>query len=276
MGRLIACLEIGGGCIANAARIETTSGPFFLKYSSQDPGETFEAEAAGLDALRAAESPLLIPQVLAARNRTDQEAGYVLMDWIEQGPPNRLFAERFGTALASLHRSEGPAFGFHSDNFIGRLPQANAWLDAWPSFFVERRLEPQVRLARDAGRWNASWSRKFARLVSNLRGLLPESPEPSILHGDLWSGNYLTSSTGQAVLIDPAVYHGHREADLAMTELFGRFDSGFYAAYRETWPLEDGYEQRREVYNLYHLINHLNHFGSSYASSVERVLRRFG
>lgn len=137
------------------------------------------------------------------------------------------------------------------------------------------RLEPQVRVARDGGRWQDHWTSHFDRMMHRLDGLLPKRPEPSILHGDLWSGNFLVTKTGRAALIDPAVYYGHREADLAMTELFGGYDDAFYAAYRSAWAVEAGYADRREVYNLYHLINHLNHFGAGYAGSVDRILKAF-
>lgn len=269
---------VGGGCIANATRIDAERGRFFLKWSGGEAGRTFAAEAAGLRALAAAESPLRIPQPLFARDADDEVPGVLLMAWIEPGRKGSAFWADFGTALAALHRttSADGRYGFERANFIGRLPQQNDWHARWPDFFRSQRLAPQIERARTNGRWRPNWDGLADRLLDRLEELLPAAPPASVLHGDLWSGNYLAASDSCAALIDPATYYGHRETDLAMTELFGGFDGRFYEAYRAAWPVEPGYEDRREVYNLYHLINHLNHFGAGYASGVERVLRRFG
>ncbi|MEP0548269.1 MAG: fructosamine kinase family protein [Rhodothermales bacterium] len=268
---------VGGGCIANAMRIEAGGTRYFLKWSGGEAGQTFEAEAAGLRALRNAASPLLVPDVMATWNADDTGPGALLMGWIEPGRTDAAFWERFGEALAALHRST-PAdgrYGFERDNFIGRTPQPNAWRMTWPNFFRSQRLEPQIALARSRGGWRERWNAPAERLLDRLPEWLPVSPPASILHGDLWSGNFLPASDGCAALIDPATYYGHRETDLALTELFGGFDRRFYDAYRAAWPLEPGYAARREVYNLYHLLNHLNLFGAGYAGQVERTLRRF-
>ena len=269
---------VGGGCIANATRIDAEHGRFFLKWSSGEAGRTFEAEAAGLRALREAGAPLLIPEVIAVENVTRLRPGFLLMEWVESGTEGGSFWCDFGEGLAALHRhtSADGEYGFETGNFIGRLPQQNDWRGRWPDFFRSQRLAPQIEMARPNGGWNPSWDDLADRLLDRLADLLPDAPPASVLHGDLWSGNFLPISDGRAALIDPATYYGHREADLAMSELFGGFDRRFYDAYRAAWPLEPGYEERREVYNLYHLVNHLNHFGAGYASSVERVLRRFG
>ncbi|QXD14845.1 fructosamine kinase family protein [Rhodocaloribacter litoris] len=269
------CEPVGGGCIALACRVETAEGSYFLKWGRGDVARTFWAEADGLRALHEAASPLLVPEVLALGDPDEATPGFLLMTWIEAGTRGPGFWEAFGRGLAHLHRHTAGRYGFDEDNFIGRLPQHNAWADDWPAFFRERRLEPQVRWARERGRWHRRWDRPLERLYARLDDLLPARPEPSLLHGDLWSGNVMTARDGRAALIDPAVYFGHREADLAMTELFGGFNPAFYAAYREAWPLEPGYAERRAVYNLYHLLNHLNHFGEGYAGSVAEVLDRF-
>ncbi|MEX1054514.1 MAG: fructosamine kinase family protein, partial [Rhodothermales bacterium] len=235
-----------------------------------DSAETFSAEAAGLAILREAGSPLLVPVVLFVRGG---RPGILLTEWIESGSKGKDFWEDFGRGLARLHRYTGPGYGLDRDNFIGRLPQSNARHESWVEFFVQERIEPQVRRAKEGGRWNSSWNAGLEKLTTCLTALLPDCPEASLIHGDLWGGNFLVAKNGAAALIDPAVYFGHRETDLAMTELFGGFDRRFYAAYREEWPLEPGYEERREVYNLYHLLNHLNHFGGGYAGAVERALR---
>ena len=266
---------VGGGCIANACRVEAGERSYFLKWGGADVARTFDAEAAGLRALRAAASPLVVPEVVATEPAGDEAPGFLVLDWIEEGRPDAAFWEAFGRGLAALHRHTVEGYGFEVDNFIGRLPQSNARYEAWPAFFRAERLDPQVKRAREAGRWRRIWDAGLDGLYARLGDLLPEKPSASILHGDLWSGNFLATTAGPAALIDPAAYFGHRETDLALTELFGGFDRAFYAAYREAWPLEPGYEERRKVYNLYHLINHLNHFGGGYAGSVASVVRRF-
>lgn len=268
-------VPVGGGCIAQACRVETDQGEYFLKWGSFEVARTFPAEAVGLRALRRAESSLLIPEVVAWGEAGSNRPGFLLMEWIEPGQPGSRFWEYFGEALAQLHQYWGPRYGFEQDNFIGRMPQENTWEEDWPTFFWQHRLQPQVRWARQRRRWERSWDRWLERLEARLSELLPANPPASILHGDLWSGNFMVTVDGRAALIDPAVYYGDRETDLAMTELFGGFDARFYAAYRAAWPLAPGYEERRALYNLYHLINHLNLFGSGYAAAVAQTLRRF-
>lgn len=164
--------------------------------------------------------------------------------------------------LAKLHRTTGPRFGWHRDNWIGATPQVNAWRDDWATFFLECRIEPQLALARKNG---------FSIPFPKENFLEGHKPSPSLLHGDLWSGNAGFIDDGP-VIYDPAVYYGDREADIAMTELFGGFPGEFYAAYRKAYPLDEGYERRKHLYNLYHLLNHLNIFGASYLAQVRRTL----
>ena len=179
--------------------------------------------------------------------------------------------------MAELHRTKGERFGYESDNYIGATPQPNEWSNSWVEFFRERRLGFQVRLLEERGYATPELLEKATALMGKLDALIGRHPvEPSLLHGDLWSGNYMSDADGMPVLIDPAVYYGDREADLAMTELFGRFDAKFYAAYKKSHPLAAGYDQRRDIYNLYHLLNHLNLFGLSYMPGVMEILRRLG
>jgi len=268
------CAAVSGGCIANGCRLETSDGSYFLKWGDEEVARTFPGEVAGLEALRAADSDLTVPDVIETEAFTEDRPGFLLMEWINAGRQGRHFWKKFGRGLAALHRTTAEQYGFDRSNFIGRLPQENEWLEDWPRFFRERRLEPQVERARSAGAWKPAWDRDLDRVELRLPELLPARPPASVLHGDLWKGNFMVTATGQPALIDPATYYGHREADLAMTELFGGYDDVFYAAYREAWPLEDGYPLRKNLYNLYHLINHLNHFGRSYARSVEDTLHR--
>lgn len=276
VGEIEDVTPVGGGCISNACRVKSSGGTFFLKWSSDQAGQTFEAEAAGLKALREAASPLHIPEVLAARNGSGgAEPGFILMDWIDEGPKGRDFWPALGAGLAVLHRTSDSSFGFAVDNFIGRIEQVNAPSEVWPRFFLKNRLEFQRDLARRIGGWSKAWDAGFDRLAERLPDILPDQPVPSLVHGDLWNGNVIATAAGAPTLIDPATHYAHREVDLAMSELFGGFPPSFYRAYREAWPLDAGYEERRDIYNLYHLINHLNHFGSAYAGQVQAILNRY-
>ncbi|MFN8457131.1 MAG: fructosamine kinase family protein [Anaerolineae bacterium] len=181
-----------------------------------------------------------------------------------------------GNRSAALHRVFGPSFGLEQDNFIGANPQSNLPNDNWLAFFREQRLAFQMELARRNGYLTPQRARWLEKLLARLGDWLPAQPPASLLHGDLWGGNWLTLASGEPALIDPAVYYGHREADLAFTELFGGFPATFYTAYQSAWPLEAGYEERKHLYNLYHLLNHLNLFGEGYGSSVDSILRRYG
>lgn len=275
LGAEVRALEpVGGGCIAHASRAETTEGTFFVKWG-REAGVTFEAEAAGLRALRDAASPLHVPEVHHVQPTDGARPGVLVLEWLPTAPTTPAAWTHFGEGLAALHRHAGDAYGFTMDNYIGRRRQSNRAHPRWPDFFRAERLLPQAAWAQAEGRWRAGWDAGFEALCRRLDALLPEAPPPSMLHGDLWSGNFLVTPPGRAALVDPAAYHGHRETDLAMTELFGGFDERFYAAYRAAWPLEPGYAERRTVYNLYHLLNHLNHFGDAYAGGVERTLRRY-
>ena len=236
----------------------------------------FAAEARGLDALRAAaEDELVVPRVLAWAEAEDGAPAWLALEWLEPGRRAPDFDERLGHGLALLHGvslDDDDHWGFAEDSWIGSLPQANGLMEDWAEFWRMRRIEPQLRMARDAGRLpgrEAEWNRLFDLLPELLEPAAGDAP--SLLHGDLWSGNVLATARGPA-LIDPAVYHGHREADLAMTELFGGFGAGFYAAYEEGWPLQPGYARRRAVYQLWYLLVHVNLFGGGYVAQTARVL----
>jgi fructosamine-3-kinase len=272
---ITSCASVGGGCIANGCRLETDEGAFFLKYGDEGVARTFPGEAAGLEAMAEASDGIVVPDVVAQEPPEGDAPGFLLMEWINAGRRHRGFWARFGEGLAGLHRHTANRYGFALDNYIGRLPQSNTWTGSWPDFFRRERLAPQAEMAREGGVWRSRWDAPFETLCRRLDDLLPAEPEPSLLHGDLWSGNFMVTATGQPCLIDPAAYYGHREADLAMTELFGGFDDRFYAAYREAWPLRDGYDERRDVYNLYHLLNHANHFGGRYVGAVDTALQPY-
>jgi fructosamine-3-kinase len=264
---------VGGGCISQTSLLTLSNGErLFLKENGGTFGGMFRTEALGLEALRAAEGPR-IPRPFAFGQSSAVQ--YLLMEYIEQGKRRSDFWDRLGQELAELHRSGNTArYGFSNDNYIGSTPQINSPEETWIRFFGEHRLRYQTNLAVRHGLISSSLHGKMERLIEMLPQLIIEPAGPSLLHGDLWSGNLMTGFSGEPVLIDPAVYHGHREADLAMTELFGGFDRRFYAAYAETFPLDPGYEERRDIYNLYHLLNHLNLFGRSYEAQVSVILHR--
>lgn len=261
---------VAGGCIANGSRFELTDGSsWFVKRSSSLPAGMFRAEADGLAALGAGPGPR-VPRVAAVGD------GFIVMEWIESGRKQAGFHEAFGRELAQLHRrTDCDRYGFHADNYIGSTPQPNSWTDSWFEFFRVHRLGYQSRLAYDRGLIDDALLREIESVGARLESLLPRPEHPALLHGDLWGGNYMADSAGEPVLIDPASYYGHREADLAMTRLFGGFGEGFYRGYESAWPTEPGFDERVPLYNLYHVLNHANIFGGSYVSSARSIVRRY-
>jgi fructosamine-3-kinase len=267
-----ASASVGGGSINDAYRLETEAGRFFVKVNSADRYPSlFEAEADGLRRLRTA-GPLRVPEVIA--HGEDHDESYLLLEWVEGGLRDTGYWERLGQGLARLHQHSQAVFGLDRDNYIGHLVQRNTPERDWASFFIHQRLEPQLKLARDRRRVEGGMAFRFERLFHRLDRLLPSEP-PALLHGDLWSGNLLVDAEGRPVLIDPAVYYGHREMDLAMTRLFGGVDAALFTAYQAESPLEAGWEERVDLCNLYPLLVHVNLFGGSYVAQVEAVLRRF-
>jgi len=227
----------------------------FLKEGAPARADAFAAEADGLEALR---PHIRVPRVLE-RGWKDGRA-YIRLEFLQLGKSGNW--SDLGRMLANLHRQAGPRFGWARDNYIGRSPQQNGWCDGWIEFWVTRRMEPQISWAREKG---------FDVSMPSMRLLENHKPRPSLLHGDLWSGNAGFTAEGP-VIFDPAVYYGDRETDLAMSELFGGFPREFYRAYDEAFPLEPGYEKRKHLYNLYHLLNHLNMFGGGYLAQVKAAL----
>ena len=261
-----------GGCINQGGRIKTTSGNFFLKWNDEKKfPKMFEAESKGLKLLYQ-QNTLRIPKVIGVGERESYQ--FLLLEFIDQKSRSKMYWRHLGSGLAGLHQCTEVSFGLDHDNYIGSLKQFNRAHSTWINFFIEQRLNVQVKLAIDTGLSGSDWMKKFETLYTKLPSLLPEE-KPSLLHGDLWSGNLITDEKGEPCLIDPAVYFGSREADLAMTRLFGGFDAEFYSSYTEVFPLQKGYEKRVDLYNLYPLLVHVNLFGGSYVHSVENILRAF-
>lgn len=264
---------VGGGSIHRAALIDLSDGSRrFVKHSPGAPADMFPRETEGLRALAEPEA------IRVPHDPIPGDAGglrFLILEAIDTARPGGGFFVRFGRAFAELHRKTShPRPGFAHDNYIGSTPQPNGWMDDWTGFFRTRRLGFQLDLARTNGLATRELSRLGDRLQERLGEWLDLPEEPCcLLHGDLWGGNYLCDSEGDPVLIDPAVYYGHREADLAMTRLFGGFDRAFYDAYEEAWPLPPGSHERQEIYKLYHLLNHLNLFGGGYLSGCLAILR---
>jgi len=263
---------VGGGCINEAYSLKTNAGKYFIKYNSAAtfPG-MFEKEAAGLKIL-AQTKTLEIPDVIwTAETGT---YAYLLLQFIDTGAVGPDFWNDFGLKLADLHRNTAEYFGLDHHNYIGSLAQKNNPHSDFISFFVSERIEPQLEQTRNKGAFSQSETRYFDRLFNTLHNIMPKE-KPSLLHGDLWSGNYMVTAGGSPCLIDPAVYFGHREADIAMTQLFGGFQPEFYQAYNLDWPMEKDWQKRMDIFNLYPLLVHVNLFGVSYARQVLQIIRQF-
>jgi len=268
--RIQAREAVGGGCINTAWRIAGDDGqPYFVKLNAPGHRDMFAAEFAGLEELRAA-GGVRVPAPVC--HGATARAAFLVLEYLDLGCAGGADYEVLGRQLAALHRVTRPEFGWRRDNTIGTIPQPNRPSDDWVEFWRERRLGHQLALAAAQGH-RGRLQQRGERLMAALPALLAgHVPAASLLHGDLWSGNHAFTRDGTPVIFDPAVYYGDREADLAMTELFGGFPASFYRAYREAWPLPDGYESRKILYNLYHVLNHLNLFGGGYRAQAEGMI----
>lgn len=260
---------VGGGCIHEAWRWPTAAGALFVKTSPATQAPLLAAEAAGLAQLASA-GAVRVPRVVA--HGVTPDLAWLALEWLELAAVTPAAEERLGEALAALHRVRADRFGFDSDNYIGRTPQANDWCADWVEFLRERRLRPQLALAAQGGA-PAALVDAGERLLECV-GVFYSSyrPAASLLHGDLWSGNRAANAAGEPIVYDPAPYYGDREADLALTRLFGGFGPRFYAAYQSAWPLDAAAGYRRDLHNLYHVLNHLNLFGGAYAEQAAAMI----
>ncbi|MCW8957255.1 MAG: fructosamine kinase family protein [Gammaproteobacteria bacterium] len=250
---------LGGGCINESNRISDGERSFFVKTNSSSHGDMFEAEAESLQELADA-GAIKVPQPVC--HGIYQKQCFLVLEYLDMGGSADMV--QFGHQFADLHRRINQRFGWHRNNTIGSTPQINEPMDDWVDFWRQNRLGYQLQLAASNG-YGGKLQKLGERLLADLPILFESyQPQPSMLHGDLWGGNASALADGSPVIYDPAFYYGDREADLAMTHLFGGFNSNFYSAYNDTWPLDDGYPVRKVFYNLYHIINHLNIFGGGY------------
>ena len=267
--------SVTGGDINQASKIELSDGrSLFVKTNDHADPAMFPSEARGLTWLAEA-AALRVPKTIAVSSGRAGEPAFLVLEYLAEGRQRPSFDEELGRGLAALHRFGAPSFGLDHENFIGRLPQSNVSCDSWAEFYRLRRLEPQLRRAREAGLLGAEQSRRFDRLFARLAELVGPPEPPARLHGDLWGGNLHADDRGAPCLIDPAVYGGHREVDLAMMRLFGGFSARVFAAYQEAFALSAGHADRTPLYQLYPLLVHVNLFGRGYVGSVEAALARY-
>jgi protein-ribulosamine 3-kinase len=266
--------SLSGGCISSAYKITFDNDiSCLIKTNELFSTDMFTREAHGLQELKKANA-IKVPDVYL------YEDEIILLEFIESGTKKKNFFEDFGRKFAQMHKSTADEFGFYEDNYIGSTPQININDEStkknWRSFYFNMRLLYQFRLAEKNGYVDNSLRDAFTKIANKIESILEGSDEkPSLLHGDLWSGNYMTDKNGEACLIDPAVYYGNREADLAMTKLFGGFSASFYEAYNEAFPLKEGWKYRENIYMLYHVLNHLNLFGSRYYAHALALMKYY-
>ena len=258
---------VAGGSISDAYAVETENRTYFVKNNDCAPAGMFATEAKGLAFIRETNT-IRVPEVYYWDDHG------IVMEWIE-GRPNQQTDAYLGRHLACFHQQQGDKFGFSTDNFIGRLPQVNTWQEEWLAFYRDYRLKPQFEWAEKRGLLPVARARLAQRLLEQLSDWIPNDVPPRRLHGDLWGGNWLVGPGGHPYLIDPAVYFGHHECELAFTELFGGFSSRMYSAYQEILPVSSAYEDVKPLYQLYYLLVHLNLFGESYGAAVDRILKRY-
>jgi len=271
--RLIDSQSVGGGCINHAAKISTSVGYFFLKWNASAPPDMFLKEAAGLNEMSKAGTSLVIPKVIWSKD-VDDFPGLLLMEYLQPASNTSGFDEQLGRGLAQLHRKTASAFGFHHFNYCGTTIQDNTWTDNWPEFYAERRIWALVQQIKSTRGMSSEEQKLYEKLVDKIPTLLAHQTIPSLIHGDLWSGNYMYSANGPA-LIDPACSYADREMELGMMQLFGGFSSRVWEAYQEEFPLPEDWRHRMRLYQLYHILNHYLLFGGSYGRQALEITREY-
>lgn len=266
--------KLGGGCIHHASKIETSVGNFFLKWNASGFSDVFEKEAEGLIELKNAGSELLkIPDVIAFK-KIGETPGFLLLEYLESSGGDAKSDEKLGRGLAQIHRYSADNFGFNNDNYCGATLQKNSWKTNWAEFYRDNRLDFLIQQIKTECPFSVEDASIFEKLMAGLPGLLPEASVPALIHGDLWSGNYMYTIHGPA-LIDPATSFSDREMEFGMITLFGGFSPRFFDAYNEFYPLPDGWKQRNRLYQVYHILNHYLLFGSSYLSQAKLIARAY-
>lgn len=272
--RLINHLSVGGGCINHALKISSSIGDFFLKWNASASSDLFGKEAAGLDEMRAAGNRfLVIPKVIWSKE-TDELPGLLLTEFLQPPSSTTGFDEQLGRGIAQLHRKTSTAYGFHHPNYCGTTLQDNNWTNDWPEFFAQRRIWALVHQIRTSRGISTEELKFYERLVPKIPQLLAHETIPSLIHGDLWAGNYIYAANGPA-LIDPACYYADREMELGMMQLFGGFSSQVWSAYQDEFPLPEGWQKRIRLYQLYHVLNHYLLFGGSYGWQALEIAKEY-
>lgn len=268
-GPVLETLRLTGGCINDCFKVTTRKDIFFAKINTRS--DMLFKEAAGLRALSNANA-IEVPEVIHVGD--EDKFSVLILTYIQEGKKDKDFWKNFGRDMAALHQTTSAHFGYDYDNYIGSLVQRNSLEDDWIKFYINQRLEPQLNLAEKKGRLGKQERVDFEKLYEKIPGIVPKC-SPSLLHGDFWSGNFISNSRGRGSILDPAVYYGCHEVDLAMSQLFGGFDSAFYDAYFEVFPVEPAFNERVDIYNLYPLLVHVNLFGGGYLSSVKTIVKAY-
>jgi len=265
---------LGGGCINHALKMDTTAGDFFLKWNASSPSDMFIKEGLGLEELREVENPYLrIPRLIWSKG-IDELPGLLLTEYLPDPTTHQGYDEMLGKGLAIIHRKTANAFGFHHSNYCGTTVQVNTWTDNWPEFYAINRIEYLVKQLEAHRGMSKEEQRIYLKLVDKIPMILSHSTIPSLIHGDLWSGNYMYTASGPA-LIDPACYYADREMELGMMLLFGGFSPEVWNTYAAEFPLPDDWEERIPLYQLYHVLNHYLLFGGSYGMQALQIAKQY-
>lgn len=262
--------SVGGGCINQGYRLDSQDNTYFVKLNKASSVEMFAAEAMGLEQIWHTQT-IRVPKPICTG--TAENSAYIVLEWLDLGGRSGSAVwQEMGRKLAQMHRNSiSDRFGWNRQNTIGSTPQPNHWTDDWAEFWTKHRIGYQLKLAKRRGGYFPEGDELLPKIPEILAG---HTPQPSLVHGDLWGGNASVTAAGEPVIFDPATYYGSREVDIAMTELFGGFPPAFYQGYQDEWPLEPGYEKRKKLYNLYHVLNHFNLFGGGYAGQAKHLMQQ--
>ncbi|WP_080874314.1 fructosamine kinase family protein [Oceanobacillus timonensis] len=265
---------VSGGDINQAYYIQTGKQAYFIKVNRQAESGFFQVEANGLERIRSTQT-IAVPEVYYFDQSSGDQEMTLIMEWI-QGEKTATTEQQLGEQLASMHAAGGSGqYGLDQSTYVGKLHQPNGWYTDWADYFRECRLQPQFDIAVQLNRMNQNRRMKLEKLMDNLDKYLPKQPQVSLLHGDLWGGNWIAGQAGKPYLIDPSILYGDHLFELSFTEVFGGFSNTFYSQYQNVFPLEDYYEEIKPIYQLFYLLVHLNMFGEVYGGSVDRILKRY-